>query len=130
MLIKQPPKHNGRAVRLSCDLCLRSVELHADAPYKHICGVDGQEFAYYPEDWEVRKHTFKQQRPERLKPGWGDRVQTALEGAGITQDRWIAFKEAFGGAPTCNCEKRKRWLNDVGDKLGRAARDAIEVLYA
>ena len=33
----------------------------------------------------------------------------------ITEDNWKAIKERFGFAPTCSCQKRKEWLNNVSE---------------
>ena len=62
-------------------------------------------------------------------PGRGDRVETALTAIGVTKERWSSFKSAFGLGPTCNCEARKDWLNQVGDQLGDAAKDAVSKVF-
>lgn len=45
----------------------------------------------------------------------GDRVEALLSSIGITQQRYKEVKELFGLPPTCNCGKRKEWLNRVSD---------------
>ncbi len=52
-------------------------------------------------------------RPRRT--GLGDWTERMLSKAGVTQERYAAAKEMFGMAPTCNCAKRKEWLNKVSD---------------
>ncbi len=49
------------------------------------------------------------------KPGLGDFTESLLQRIGVTKERYIEAKKMFGGAPTCNCEKRKAWLNRVSD---------------
>jgi hypothetical protein len=51
-------------------------------------------------------------------PGLGDYTEQMLSTIGVTKDRYAAVKEAFGLAPTCDCEVRKAWLNKVGAWLG------------
>jgi hypothetical protein len=41
--------------------------------------------------------------------GLGDIVQATLNKVGITEER---FKQFFG-IKSCNCEKRKQWLNKI-----------------
>ena len=45
----------------------------------------------------------------------GDITEAALRSIGITEDRYKAAKELFGMSPTCNCQKRKDWLNKVSN---------------
>lgn len=47
--------------------------------------------------------------------GLGDWTERMLSSVGVTQERYVAAKEIFGLAPTCNCAKRKEWLNKVSD---------------
>ncbi len=47
--------------------------------------------------------------------GLGGRLERLLSSLGITTDRYIQVKELFGLPPTCNCGKRKEWLNRVSD---------------
>lgn len=54
-------------------------------------------------------------KPARKKPGLGDITESLLQKIGVTKERYIEAKKMFGGAPTCNCEKRKAWLNKVSD---------------
>jgi hypothetical protein len=50
--------------------------------------------------------------------GLGDILERELTRMGITQSRYKEIKERFGLPPTCNCEKRKQWLNKVGRYIG------------
>ena len=63
--------------------------------------------------------THECQQPERISR-LGDRVEAALGKAGITQERWKAFKKQFGLPATCNCTARKEYLNRMGDEFGEA----------
>jgi hypothetical protein len=58
-------------------------------------------------------------------PKLGDRIESALQGVGVTKDLWIAFKAAMGLPATCNCDARKQYLNSLGDELGEVARKAV-----
>lgn len=51
-------------------------------------------------------------------PGLGDLAELFFESLGITQERYRAVKVKLHLDPTCRCEDRKRWLNEVGAKLG------------
>ena len=50
--------------------------------------------------------------------GLGDILERELKRLNITQEAYIKLKVRFGAMPTCNCEKRKQWLNRVGKYLG------------
>lgn len=61
----------------------------------------------------------------------GDDLEHALSAIGITQERWRAAKAQLGLPPTCNCDKRKAWLNRASvmlqanaSKLSEALREA------
>ena len=49
------------------------------------------------------------------QPGLGDYTESLLQSVGITKERYVAAKEMFGLAPTCNCDSRRDWLNRVSD---------------
>ena len=55
---------------------------------------------------------------KHVMPGLGDRLEQLLTGFGITQETYKAAKVKFGAMPTCNCDKRKAWLNKVGRHFG------------
>ncbi len=48
------------------------------------------------------------------KEGWGDKLENQLTAIGVTKDWYKGVKEKFGLPPTCNCDRRKEWLNRVG----------------
>ena len=50
-----------------------------------------------------------------VKPKLGDITEGMLKRIGVTQDRYKAAKKLFGLSPSCNCKKRKEWLNRVSD---------------
>ena len=47
----------------------------------------------------------------------GDDLENLLHAVGVFKERWVAFKQAFGLPPTCNCDKRKEWLNQASANL-------------
>lgn len=47
--------------------------------------------------------------------GMGDKLEAILKSVGITEDKYKEAKKLFGLPPTCNCGKRKEWLNRVGE---------------
>ena len=55
------------------------------------------------------------ERPLRKPMGLGDWTERVLQHVGVTEDRYKEAKELFGLTPTCNCPKRKEWLNKVSD---------------
>ena len=55
----------------------------------------------------------KLSKDPNTRQGLGDLTERLLKSVGVTQDRWAAVKERFGYAPTCACEARKEWLNQV-----------------
>ena len=52
------------------------------------------------------------------KPGLGDLAEQFFKSLGITEERYKAVKVALHLDPKCNCADRRRWLNEVGQKLG------------
>lgn len=58
----------------------------------------------------------EQSRPPSKLP-IGDYTEKLLASVGVTPEKYTAAKEALGMAPTCNCSKRKAWLNKAGDWL-------------
>lgn len=57
--------------------------------------------------------------------GLGNLVESALESCGVTKDRWIAFKTKVGLPSTCNCTRKKEYLNQLGREFGEAAHQAV-----
>tara|TARA_R100000808_G_C2153295_1_gene163389 strand:- start:2007 stop:2261 length:255 start_codon:yes stop_codon:yes gene_type:complete len=45
----------------------------------------------------------------------GDYTEELLKSINITEDNWKEIKQRFGFAPTCSCQKRKAWLNNVSE---------------
>ena len=82
-----------------------------------VCTVCGKRVAVGPDG--TRSFCRKKPIARRDQPGssykLGDITETALKSIGITEDRYKAAKELFGLQPTCNCQKRKDWLNKVSD---------------
>lgn len=48
--------------------------------------------------------------------GLGDRVESALASVGVTKER-VSHAAKMVGVKDCGCEKRKRWLNEIGHKF-------------
>jgi len=66
---------------------------------------------------------------QKLPPGLGDIVESALSSIGITQAAWVEWKKEHGLPPTCSCSARKEWLNRFGERFGKAAKAAASILY-
>jgi hypothetical protein len=70
--------------------------------------------------------TLAQSREEKLnrmpwlkrKTGLGTRIANALSAIGYTKERHIAIKKKLRLSPTCGCDKREAWLNEVGRSVG------------
>lgn len=56
--------------------------------------------------------------PSPANRGLGDLAEDFFQSLGITQERYRAVKVKLHLDPKCNCADRKRWLNEVGAKLG------------
>ena len=52
------------------------------------------------------------------KPGLGDLAEAFFKSLGITEERYKAVKVKLHLDPHCNCADRKKWLNEMGAKLG------------
>ena len=52
------------------------------------------------------------------RKGLGDILERELKRLNITPEAYIKLKARFGAMPICSCEKRKQWLNKVGQYLG------------
>lgn len=50
--------------------------------------------------------------------GLGDLAESFFKSLGITEERYRSVKVKLHLDPNCNCADRKRWLNEVGAKLG------------
>jgi hypothetical protein len=59
----------------------------------------------------------------------GDWLESKLSAIGITKDRYTAFKQQFGMPPTCDCDKRREWLNQFGESFGAEASAALKKLF-
>lgn len=77
----------------TCPNCPWQLETTTDEPIEHRCG-----------DSQV----------VRL----GDRIEAALGKIGVTKEKYRGWKEELRLPPTCNCERRKEWLNRLDEKVG------------
>lgn len=80
-----------------------------------------------------RRPTYRVCRtpPERI---WrpvpvGDLVEKWLTRVGITKERVERWTRTAGTPEGCGCEARKRWLNEVGNRVQRAVRRKLEAAH-
>jgi hypothetical protein len=59
----------------------------------------------------------------------GDWIECHLTALGITKEKWVEIKSSVGLAPTCECDARKEWLNQVGTKFGNAIKQRFYKLW-
>ena len=52
------------------------------------------------------------------KPGLGDLAGGFFGSVGAPGERYRAAKAVLGLDPKCNCDARKKWLNEMGHRLG------------
>lgn len=63
----------------------------------------------------TRGSTKRHTSPNR---GLGDLAEDFFKSLGITEERYRAVKAKLHLDPHCGCADRKRWLNEVGARLG------------
>ena len=54
----------------------------------------------------------------QAKRGLGDLAEDFFTSLGVTDERYKAAKVVLHLDPTCGCADRKKWLNEMGAKLG------------
>ena len=59
----------------------------------------------------------------------GDWVESRLTAVGMTKEKWVEIKSSVGLPPTCECEERQEWLNQVGTKFGAAMKSSFAKLW-
>ena len=57
-------------------------------------------------------------RPEDATRGLGELAGEFFASLGITEERYKAVKVKLHLDPTCGCADRRRWLNEMGARLG------------
>jgi hypothetical protein len=62
---------------------------------------------------------------ESDEPGLGDWVAGNLAAIGLTEEAYCEFKGRVGLIPECNCDARRRWLNEFGHRFGSKAKKAL-----
>lgn len=89
-------------------------------PASRVCTRCGYKAARLPTFRACRPVAEEVWRPVKI----GDMVERWLKRIGITKDgvEWITRTAGKPGG--CGCAARKRWLNDVGDRVQIAARQA------
>ena len=60
----------------------------------------------------------------------GDWVETQLTRIGLTKEKWVEIKAEHGLPPTCECEERQQWLNEVGTRFGSAVKTTFSKLWS
>lgn len=60
----------------------------------------------------------------------GDWVECHLTSLGVTKEWWVGIKSEVGLPPTCDCEERKEWLNQVGTRFGSAVKQRFAKLWS
>ena len=73
--------------------------------------------------------TYRECRPVP-EPVWqpvpiGDLVERGLTALGITKERVEQWTRTEGTPGGCGCEGRKKWLNEVGNKVQADARNSL-----
>jgi hypothetical protein len=53
-----------------------------------------------------------------LPTGLGDLAEAFFKSVGITEQRYRSVKVTLHLDPKCNCADRKKWLNEMGKRLG------------
>jgi hypothetical protein len=101
--------------------CSSQPQSPPGAPYiidypngKVLWGCRACDWTYEADNDEPIEHTCGSAQVVRL----GDKLQSALEGIGITKERWQAAKQVLHLPPTCHCEARQEWLNKLDARLG------------
>ena len=79
---------------------------------------DGRLFVYPSEHITDEVRDYVREHRQRIldeldSHGLGDWTEKQLKKIGITQEWYKEVKVKFGLAPTCGCDKRKKWLNSV-----------------
>jgi|SRR3972149_6270630 len=67
---------------------------------------------------DAKERTSEDLARPAAKPGLGDLAEEFFRSVGITQERYQAVKVALHLDPHCGCADRKKWLNEMGQKLG------------
>ena len=57
-------------------------------------------------------------QPPPAKRGLGDLAGDFFAAMGVTEERYKAAKVVLHLDPKCNCADRRKWLNEMGQKLG------------
>jgi hypothetical protein len=82
-----------------------------------VCGYHARRLPTYRECRPVPEKVW---RPVQV----GDLVELWLTRAGITRERVETWTRTAGKPGGCGCDRRKRWLNERGNEVQRAARRA------
>ena len=84
--------------------------------------------------YAMRLPTYRECRPVPEKV-WrpipiGDVVERWLTRIGVTKERVERWTRTEGKPGGCGCEGRKKWLNEVGNKVQVAARQKLLAAHA
>lgn len=79
--------------------------------------------------------TIDERHPAYPRQAWrpipiGDMVERWLTRIGVTKERVERWTRTEGKAGGCGCDGRKRWLNDVGNRVQVAIRGRLLRVHA
>ena len=86
-----------------------------------VCPKCGYRARRLPTERECRPVPEKVWRPIPI----GDLVEKGLTAIGVTKERVEKLTRTEGKPGGCGCEGRKKWLNEVGNKVQIKARNAL-----
>ena len=82
---------------------------------------------------EPRRITLKR-RPSKIERepvrGVGDALEDFLTSYGITKEWWTDYKAKHGLPPTCGCDSRREYLNDLAKAHPNLAKYGVMVFRA
>jgi hypothetical protein len=79
----------------------------------------------------VLKMTFRDPPHALCKvKGAGDALEELLTSYGVTKEWWIDYKSKHGLPPTCGCDSRRQYLNDLSKAHPNLAKYGVMVFRA
>lgn len=67
--------------------------------------------------------------PEGTPPA-GDALEELLTSYGVTKEWWMEYKSKHGLPPTCGCDSRRQYLNDLSKAHPNLAKYGVMVFRA
>lgn len=62
--------------------------------------------------------------------GLGDAIEELLTGYGVTKEWWKEYKAKHGLPPTCGCDRRREYLNELSKAHPSLASIGVKLLAA